>query len=97
MSVMEPSLDRFVAQLRRRASNRRPRNPNGTFRKLDRGTGNPRSAGSGTPPAPSGKRERSKFMRIILAILHEARDILWPSDSKEMGIKRGYLDARDRL
>lgn len=36
-------------------------------------------------------------MRIIMAILHEVREILWPSDSEEMGIKRGYRDGRDRI
>lgn len=96
MSGMEPSLDRFAAQLKRRAANHRPRNPDGTFRKETRKI-KPRSAGSGTTPAPSGKRERSRFMRIIKAILREAREILWPSDSEEMGIKRGYRDDRDRV
>ena len=95
MSGMEPSLDRFAAQLKRRAANHRPRNPDGTFRKVSRPI-KPRSAGSGISPAPSGKRERIKFMRIIMAILHEVREFLWPSDSEEIGIKRGYRDGRDR-
>lgn len=28
--------------------------------------------------------------------LRELRELLWPSDSEEMGIKRGYRDGRDR-
>lgn len=37
------------------------------------------------------------MLKIIIAILREAREILWPSDSEEFGIKRGYRDGRDRL
>lgn len=91
---MEPSLDRFAAQLRRRAVNHRPRNPDGTFRKATRKI-KPRSAGS-TPPAPFKKPKIGKLMRIVMAMLHEVREFLWPSDSEEMGIKRGYRDGRDR-
>lgn len=36
-------------------------------------------------------------MNTLKRILHELREMLWPSDSEEMGIKRGYLDDRDRI
>ena len=89
---LEPSLRRFAKTLR-------PRNPDGTFRKRisSEAPPNHRSARSGKTRAPSVKaKPKGKFMRIVMAILHEARKILWPSDSKGMGIKRGYRDERDR-
>lgn len=75
---------------------RRPRNPNGTFKRVSKRK--PRSARSGKTRAPSAKaKPRSLLMNTLKRILHELREMLWPSDSEEMGIKRGYLDDRDRI
>lgn len=95
MTPLEPSLPRHAAELRRRAVNMRLRNSDGTFRKNTRST-QPRSARGGKTRAPSKAKPKGKIMRIIMAILHEAREFLWSSDSEEMGIKRGYRDGRDQ-
>lgn len=74
------------------------RNPDGTFKRVGtEALAKPSSARSGKTRAPSEKpKPKGKIMRIIMAILHEVRELLWPSDSEEMGIKRGYRDGRDQ-
>lgn len=94
--ALEPSLERLAAQIRRKASNHRLRNSDGTFKCFPRKSSNPRSAGSGTPPAPSAAK-RSVVMESLRRIGREIRELLWPSDSAEMCIKRGYIDDRDQI
>lgn len=36
------------------------------------------------------------LIKATIAALRELRELLWPSDSDEMGIQRGYRDGRDQ-
>lgn len=73
----------FDESLSRRAI-RQARNADGTFRRTKR-NGPARAAQKGKSPTA-----HFSLSRLLKMALSELREILWPSDSKQMGIKRGY-------
>lgn len=91
--ALEPSLSRYAAQLKRKAANHRPRNSDGTFKRVStKPTSNTAPPAAALPPALFAN---GQIVRVIGELVREICQWFWPPSDPEMGIKRGYLDSRD--